>query len=161
LVNNVGDGNLGSAGIGFNAGGAPTPVKGALTWLATDTNNRGRFLFCINNVADSSNVAITDYKMEISETGDVFCYGNVGIGTTNATATLDVNGTIKIRGGSPAAGKVLTSDANGLASWSTAPSSSQWTTNGNTIYYGNDGIGQVGIGTSGCYRYNPRSCRVK
>ena len=46
--------------------------------------------------------------------------GNVGIGITSPGATLDVNGTIKISGGFPGAGKVLTSDANGLASWSTA-----------------------------------------
>lgn len=46
--------------------------------------------------------------------------GNVGIGTTNPGATLDVNGTVKISGGTPGAGKVLTSDADGLASWQTA-----------------------------------------
>ena len=43
--------------------------------------------------------------------------GNVGIGTTDPGAKLDVAGNIKIRGGSPSAGKVLTSDASGLASW--------------------------------------------
>ena len=42
---------------------------------------------------------------------------NVGIGTTTPTAPLDVSGTVRIRGGSPAAGKVLTSDANGNGSW--------------------------------------------
>jgi hypothetical protein len=45
--------------------------------------------------------------------------GNVGIGTTNPGAKLDVAGQIKITGGSPGAGKVLTSDASGLASWQT------------------------------------------
>ncbi len=45
--------------------------------------------------------------------------GNVGIGTITPTAKLEVNGTLKISGGSPGAGKVLTSDANGLASWAT------------------------------------------
>jgi len=45
--------------------------------------------------------------------------GNVGIGTTTPGAKLDVNGQIKIAGGSPGAGKVLTSDASGLATWQT------------------------------------------
>lgn len=43
--------------------------------------------------------------------------GNLGIGTTAPTSMLDVNGQVRIRGGLPGAGKVLTSDANGLATW--------------------------------------------
>jgi hypothetical protein len=43
--------------------------------------------------------------------------GNVGIGTTNPSAKLEVAGQMKITGGSPGAGKVLSSDAGGLASW--------------------------------------------
>jgi hypothetical protein len=43
--------------------------------------------------------------------------GNVGIGTTNPTAKLEVAGQVKITGGTPAVGKVLTSDATGLATW--------------------------------------------
>jgi hypothetical protein len=44
--------------------------------------------------------------------------GNVGIGTSTPAATLDVNGQVKISGGSPGADKVLVSDASGVASWS-------------------------------------------
>ena len=43
--------------------------------------------------------------------------GNVGIGNTAPSAKLDVTGTIKIADGTQGAGKVLTSDASGLASW--------------------------------------------
>jgi len=43
--------------------------------------------------------------------------GNVGIGTRTPGAKLEVAGQIKITGGNPGAGKVLTSDASGLASW--------------------------------------------
>lgn len=46
---------------------------------------------------------------------------DVGIGTNAPAAKLDINGQIMIRGGLPGAGKVLVSDANGLASWE-APS---------------------------------------
>ncbi len=49
--------------------------------------------------------------------------GNVGIGTTNPGATLEVAGLLKITGGIPGVGKVLTSDATGLASWQTASTS--------------------------------------
>lgn len=43
--------------------------------------------------------------------------GNVGIGTITPGANLEVAGQVKITGGAPGAGKVLTSDAAGLASW--------------------------------------------
>ena len=49
-------------------------------------------------------------------------YGqNVGIGTTNPVAKLDVLGNVKIKDGTEGSGKVLTSDANGLASWQAPP----------------------------------------
>lgn len=47
--------------------------------------------------------------------------GNVGIGIAAPAAKLDINGDIRIRGGAPGAGKVLTSDAAGLATWQTNP----------------------------------------
>lgn len=44
--------------------------------------------------------------------------GNVGIGTNSPTANLEVNGTFKLpSAGTPAANKVLTSDASGNATW--------------------------------------------
>lgn len=46
---------------------------------------------------------------------------NIGIGTTSPSTTLDVNGTVRIRGGAPAAGRVLATDVTGLASWSDLP----------------------------------------
>ena len=74
--------------------------------------------------------------------------GNVGIGTTAPGAKLEVAGQVKITSGTginaPGTGKVLTSDAFGLASWA-APIAGVWTTNANDIYNAN--TGKVGIGT--------------
>ena len=46
---------------------------------------------------------------------------NVGIGTSTPTAKLHVNGTLKVADGTQGDGKILTSDATGLASWQPPP----------------------------------------
>jgi trimeric autotransporter adhesin len=46
--------------------------------------------------------------------------GNVGINERKPTEKLDINGSIKIVDGTQGAGKILTSDANGKASWQAA-----------------------------------------
>lgn len=48
--------------------------------------------------------------------------GDVGIGTITPGAKLEVAGQVKITGGTPGLGKVLTSDASGLATWETPAS---------------------------------------
>jgi hypothetical protein len=55
-------------------------------------------------------------------TGSVmYNVGNfVGIGTNAPTTTLTVSGTVRITGGTPGVGKILTSDATGLATWSSS-----------------------------------------
>ncbi|MDR1698437.1 MAG: hypothetical protein LBR75_01250 [Prevotellaceae bacterium] len=47
--------------------------------------------------------------------------GNIGIGTNEPAQKLDVNGQIRISGGAPGEGKVLTSDANGVGTWQDSP----------------------------------------
>jgi hypothetical protein len=86
--------------------------------------------------------------------------GNIGIGTTTPGAKLEVNGQVKITGGAPGAGKVLTSDASGLATWQTPaaggvggsgtanylPLWTAGTTLGNSVVYqsgSNIGIGDI------------------
>jgi uncharacterized protein (TIGR02145 family) len=72
--------------------------------------------------------------------------GRIGIATNTPTAQLDVNGQVRIRGGNPAAGKILTSDSNGTATWNyPASGAGLWLPNGNNIYNAN--IGGVSIGT--------------
>ncbi len=68
---------------------------------------------------------------------------SLGSLTPDATAKLDLNGRIRIRGGTPGAGKVLTSDAAGLASWTTATGGAMPVgTNGQTLRH--DGTNWIG-----------------
>lgn len=69
----------------------------------------------------------------------------LGIGSNSPDASVDIEGNIKIADGTQGPGKVLTSNANGLASWQTMGASS-WSVNGNNIYSNNSG--NVGIGTN-------------
>jgi hypothetical protein len=54
----------------------------------------------------------------------------VGIGTTTPEAQLDIVGSLKITDGTQAVGRVLTSDANGLATWQPAGTGSGWVLSG-------------------------------
>ena len=64
-----------------------------------------------------------------------------GTSPSGTTGIVQVNGQVKITGGSPGAGKVLTSDANGLATWknnggtvTTASASTTYSTTDNYTY---------------------------
>jgi FtsZ-binding cell division protein ZapB len=59
--------------------------------------------------------------------GKVYMNDRLGIGTASPTTDLHVDGQVRITGGSPGVGKVLTSDATGLATWTTPA------TGGNTL----------------------------
>lgn len=59
-----------------------------------------------------------------ASTNGAIIEGNVGIGNPSPTAKLDIVGAIKIVDGTQGLNKVLTSDANGLASWATPSGSS-------------------------------------
>lgn len=48
--------------------------------------------------------------------------GFIGVNTETPSAQMDINGTVRIRGNGAAAGKVLTSDASGNATWQASAS---------------------------------------
>jgi hypothetical protein len=67
------------------------------------------------------------------------------IGGDFSTNQVDINGTIKITGGLPGSGKVLTSDADGVASWE-FPDVNYWELSNGNIH--NVSSNNVGIGVS-------------
>lgn len=98
--------------------------------------------FVVSNAAEGIEIApFSGYTQIISYNRSTSAYiplvlqessaGYVGIGTTSPGAKLEVNGQVKITGGSPGANKVLTSDANGLATWSSSVPSGGWSITGN------------------------------
>lgn len=103
------------------------------------------------NLTLDSTTSVTKGKILMATGG-----GNVGIGTTNPTATLDVAGQIKISGGSPGTGKVLTSsDASGLATWQSLSLTGATTGTSTTLGVNNNGTGtgHVAIGYQAGYNY--------
>jgi hypothetical protein len=103
--------------------------------------------------------AVNNYAGYFND-GNVYIKNNLGIGTDAPTQKLDINGQIRVRGGNPGNGKVLTSDANGVASWqipavSGSGSASRiafWnssnTLSSNANLFWNNTNGRLGIGTS-------------
>ena len=93
------------------------------------------------------------------DNGHVYIKNELGIGIDSPTQKLDINGQIRIRGGSPGNGKILTSDANGVASWqnpavSGSGSASRvafWSSSNvlgsDANLYWNNTHGRLGIGT--------------
>ena len=71
----------------------------------------------------------------------------VGIGTNAPTTTLTVSGTVRITGGTPGVGKILISDATGLATWSSSISGATATgiTGGVENYVSKFGTGGTGL----------------
>lgn len=131
----------------------PTAANNRLGGIAFGYYNNSSTLFNAVAICASSEQAWTvgsSYPayihFETTESGSsirqermrISAAGNVGIGTTSPSQKLDVNGNIKVSGiilsTDAAAGKVLTSDASGNATWQTATgSSSGWAFGGNAV----------------------------
>jgi len=109
-------------GIGVNAPAYPLTVgavnskgiaqKNGAVEIGFYTSSNGAYLQTWSN--HSLNFATNNSTAQMTLSTE----GNLGIGVSAPTARLDVNGTVRIRGGNPAPGYVLTStDANGIAEW--------------------------------------------
>ena len=121
-----------TSGFYYNSGTPASPVWtsiGAGSWGLTGNNIlSGQFLGTTNAIG-------LDIRTNNVSRAFITNDGLVGIGTTAPTHTLDVDGQIRIRGGSPAAGRILVSDANGVGTWQNAPSTG-WSLTGNAVTAG-------------------------
>jgi|GEM_PF-1166374 len=127
--------------------------SGLATWQAVPQN--------IGTGTSAGNTTYWNGSAWVTNNSNIFNNGaNVGIGTTTPSAKLDIAGNIKIADGTQSAGKVLTSDASGLATWqavqqdigigtsagnTTYWNGTAWVTNSSNIF--NNGA-NVGIGTA-------------
>jgi Chaperone of endosialidase len=172
----------GSVGIGTASPGSKLHVYGGRTEIGSTAQNYlptgGTWNYTLLlDALDTSSIGFHDSGASVSSIrydtsgfvigGDdgwgvknVLMPGNVGIGTASPGAKLEVAGQVKITGGIPGTGKVLTSDASGLATWTTPASGgltgsgstnyiSKWTgatSLGNSVIYDNGT--NVGIGTA-------------
>jgi hypothetical protein len=140
----VGGGYANTASGNFAAvpGGAYNVAQGDFSFAAgrcAKALHAGTFVWGDGNPADISSTAANQFLIRAG--------GGMGINLTDPTTDLDVNGQIRIRGGSPAAGKVLTSGADGTATWETpsAAPDNDWTLIGSALYTAGDwGIARAG-----------------
>jgi hypothetical protein len=154
--NNLAQGDYSSVGGGYSdtASGQCSTVPGGVFNLAqgdysfsagcrAKALHNGAFVWGDYTAADFSSTAANQFLIRAG--------GGMGINLTDPTTDLDVNGQIRIRGGSPAAGKVLTSGADGTATWETpsAVPDNDWTLTGDVLYT----AGEWGIGRSGNMLY--------
>ena len=117
---------------GYDGTGFQNPA--AIDFFVDGTPTAGNVPARISFVT-GTNGANRAERLKIGNTGDITmntnqlfvqkATGNVGVGTISPKAKIEVAGQVKITGGSPAAGKVLTSDSAGLATWQAVPAAAE------------------------------------
>lgn len=104
LDNNAALANNKNAGLYFKTGSYFT---GALKAIGTGVNVARLAFFTFADINQN----------QLRERMSILDNGNVGIGTIAPNALLEVNGSFRLVNGSQGAGRLLTSDANGTATW--------------------------------------------
>ncbi len=170
--NTTGNSNsaMGSKALFNNTQGSYNSAVGNLALFSNDGGNHNTAMgygALYSNISGSENTAVgrdagrfstgggnvfIGYQAGYNESGNNKLYISNSdtsaplIGGDFDAGRVDINGTIKITGGSPALGNILTSDALGNASWASGDtiSAGGWTVSGGTVY---NATSNIGIGT--------------
>ena len=113
--------------IGIGATFYTPTINGATQFRTANATDR---LFVIGNAIDANNNSAVDVA-ERSDAMVVLKNGNVGIGGSTPQDKLHIVGNLRMEDGNQGVGKVLTSDANGTATWQSA-STNAWGLLGNS-----------------------------
>ena len=127
---------------GSGAGRTITVDSGAVQMDAGTGFNALEISGIISSIGTNEDITIAP---EPTGTGEI----NLGITITTPVTTV-VHGQIQILGGSPASGKILTSDGTGLASWTNpAGITLPWTTAGDFLYRNSSNVDdRLPVGTN-------------
>jgi trimeric autotransporter adhesin len=141
--------NLGYAANGYNETGSENTAVGAFAGQGSYGNSVSGCVF-LGYEAGKFNTLSNKLYIDNSSSSTPL------IGGDFSTNNVDINGTIKITGGTPGAGKVLTSDASGNATWEALTSGansiddlSDGTNDGSSVFLGTGS----GLNDDG-YNYN-------
>lgn len=113
--------------IGIGATDYTPSTNGEIQFRSSNMTDR---LFVIGNAMDINNNNLVD-NSERSDALVILKNGNAGFGSSTPQDRLHVVGNIRMVDGNQAFGKILTSDANGTATWQNA-STSTWGLTGNS-----------------------------
>ena len=107
------------SGININNPGATNFADRIAPVVIGDGDGTGACILIDGNQVEQANPS-SDLYINFNSSGNVLIAqggGDVGVGTSDPGAKLEVAGQVKITGGSPGEGKVLTSSSTGVGTW--------------------------------------------